>query len=99
MTLDRETVSKVAHLARIKVPEERLAPLAGELDTIVNWVEQLGEVDTKDVAPMTSVVEMQAHWREDKITDGGYAERVTGNAPDGVSDPEGAFFAVPKVVE
>ncbi len=99
MALDEGTVARVAHLARIRVKDERLKPLAGELDTIVNWVEQLGEVDTNNVAPMTSVVEMQAHWRQDAVSDGGYPDRVTGNAPDGVADPEGAFYGVPKVVE
>ncbi len=95
MALDKETVAKVAHLARIKVPEERLDSLAGELDGIVNWIEQLGEVDTDGVAPMTSAVEMGLRWREDAVTDGGYPEKVTANAP----EPEMTFFTVPKVVE
>lgn len=99
MALDKETVARVAHLARIRVREERLEPLAAELDTIVNWVEQLGEVNTDGVQPMTSVVEMTANWRQDQVTDGGYADRVTANAPDPAHDQDGAFYAVPKVVE
>lgn len=95
MALDKDTVAKVAYLARIKVPEERLEPLAGELDGIVNWVEQLGEVDTDGVAPMTSAVETSLRWRKDEVTDGGYPEKVTRNAPEAQMN----FYTVPKVVE
>jgi len=95
MSIDVDTVRKVAHLARIKVDENRLAPLADELNGIVNWVEQLGEVDTDGVTPMSSVVGMASEWRKDQVSDGGYPERVTANAP----DPQGHFFTVPKVVE
>ena len=95
MTIDRQTVAKVAHLARIKVAEDRLDSLAMELDEIVAWVEQLGEVDTDGVRPMASATDMVAAWREDAITDGGYADRVVANAP----DPQGDFYTVPKVVE
>ncbi len=95
MSIDVDTVRKVAHLARIKVDEARLAPLADELNGIVNWVEQLGEVDTDGVAPMASVVGQASDWRKDEVTDGGYPDRVIANAP----DPQGHFFTVPKVVE
>lgn len=95
MALDPKTVAKVAHLARINVPEERLEPLARELDTIVNWVEQLDEVNTDGVIPMASAVEMTAMWREDAVTDGGYPEKVVANAP----EPQDTFYTVPKVVE
>ena len=95
MSIDTDTVRKVAHLARIKVAEERLAPMADELNGIVNWIEQLGEVDTDGVTPMASVVEMQAAWRQDEAKDGGYPEKVVANAP----APQGDFFTVPKVVE
>lgn len=95
MSIDKQTVARVAHLARINVPKDRLTPLSAELDTIVQWIEQLEEVDTDGVMPMASAVEMTSVWREDKVTDGGYAPRVIKNAP----APEKAFFTVPKVVE
>ena len=95
MSLDKATVAGIAHLARIDVPEEKLEPLAGELNNILGWIEQLGEVDTDGVAPMTSVVEMDLPQRADQVTDGGYRERVLANAP----QPADGFFAVPKVVE
>lgn len=95
MSVDKETVRRIAHLARIAIKEEELEPMTGELNTILAWVEQLGEVDTDDVAPMTSVVEISLRRRADEITDGGYADRVMKNAPNAVE----GFFAVPKVVE
>jgi len=95
MSLTKDDVRKIAFLARIRVPDERLEPLAGELNNIVGWVEQLGEVDTHGVEPMTSVVEIATPMREDKVTDGGIPEKVLANAPDG----EGPFYGVPKVVE
>lgn len=95
MALDKQTVAKVAHLARIRIEEDRLESLAGELDEIVNWIEQLGEVDTDDVQPMTSAVDMNLSWRKDEVTDGGYPEKVTRNAP----ESQLGFFVVPKVVE
>ena len=95
MALDEDTVRRIATLARIRVPEAELAPLAGELNNILGWVEQLAEVDTADVAPMTSVVEIVTPMRDDAVTDGGCPERVTANA----TDPAGPFFTVPKVVE
>ena len=95
MSLDKATVSRIARLARIRVPDEDLERLGGELDNILSWVEQLGEVDTSDVPPMTSVVEMRLSKREDAVTDGAYPEKVLGNAP----ESEAGFFVVPKVVE
>jgi aspartyl-tRNA(Asn)/glutamyl-tRNA(Gln) amidotransferase subunit C len=95
MSLDKDTVARIAHLARIHVRQQDLKPLAGELSKILDWVEQLNEVDTESVAPMTSVVEMQARWREDKVTDGGYADDVLAEAP----EAEHGFYTVPKVVE
>ncbi len=95
MSLDKATVAKVANLARIRVEDEKLDPLAAELNAILGWVEQLGEVDTENVAPMTSVADMQLRWRQDEITDGGYQEQVVANAP----SKEDGFFAVPKVIE
>ncbi len=95
MSVDTKTVRRIAHLARIAVREEELAPMTGELNSILEWIEQLGEVDTTDIAPMTSAVETQLRWREDKVTDGGYPQKITRNAPEG----DDGFFTVPKVVE
>lgn len=95
MSLDRETVRRVAKLARIKVDDERLDALAPELNAIIGFVEQLDEVDVTGVEPMTSVAKQKLRWRADEVTDGGQAVKVTANAPE--SDMN--FFAVPKVVE
>jgi aspartyl-tRNA(Asn)/glutamyl-tRNA(Gln) amidotransferase subunit C len=95
MALDRDTVRKIARLARIKVKDDELDHLAGELGQILSFVEQLDQVDTASVEPMTSVVEVTLPMREDAVTDGGDAEKVLRNAPAGVH----GFFAVPKVVE
>lgn len=95
MSLDKKTVAKVANLARIRVEDKDLEPMAVELNAILGWVEQLSEVNTDDVAPMTSVADMQLRWRQDEITDGGYQKEIVANAP---SEEEG-FFAVPKVIE
>ena len=95
MPLDKSTVRNIAFLARVKVPEDDLERLAGELSNIMGWVEQLAEVDTDGIEPMTSVVEMTLPKRPDKVTDGDDAEGVLANAPEPVS----GYFAVPKVVE
>jgi len=95
MSLDKDTVRKIARLARIQVPEEDLDHLAGELSQILDWVEQLNAVDTADVPPMTRVVEMRLPERKDVVTDGGYPEKIVANAPEAAR----GFFAVPKVVE
>ena len=95
MALDQKTVRRIAALARIKVPEENLQPLAGELNNILGWIEQLSEVDTDGVEPMTSVVETVAPQREDRVTEGGTPDRVLRNAP----QAEGTLYTVPKVVE
>lgn len=95
MAVDRETVIRVARLARIKVPEGDLDTLAGELSNIIGWVEQLDEVDTDGVAPMASVADMKLRWRADEVTDGGVRDKVTANAP----DPQNGMFSVPKVIE
>lgn len=95
MSVDQATVRRVAHLARIAVTEDEVAHLQGELNSILAFVEQLGELDTEGVEPMTSVTPMKLPMREDAVTDGHYPERVLANAP--VS--EDGFFAVPKVVE
>lgn len=99
MPVDRDTVEKIAKLARIRVAEEQLEPLAAELNNILGWIEQLDELETEGVAPMTSVVERRPPLRRDQVTDGGIADKVTVNAPQGVSGNAGHFFSVPKVLE
>lgn len=95
MAIDAATVRKVARLARIAEPEEKLEPLAKELSAILDWIEQLNEVDTDGVEPMTTAVHAVLPMREDVVTDGGDPERVLANAP----KRAGGFFVVPKVVE
>ena len=95
MAIDAQTVRRVAHLARIAEPEDRLEPLARELSGILGWIEQLNEVDIEGVEPMTSAVAATLPMREDVVSDGGDAARVLSNAP----KSEDGFFVVPKVVE
>ena len=95
MAIDAATVRKVAHLARIKTPEDRLEPLAQELNGILSWIEQLNEVDVEGVQPMTSNVVQPMRLRSDVVTDGGKVEAVLSNAPRSAD----GFFVVPKVVE
>ena len=95
MAVDRDTVIRVARLARVNVPDADLDTLADELSKIIGWVEQLDEVDTDGIAPMASVADMKLRWRADEVTDGGIPDKVTANAP----DPHKGMFSVPKVVE
>ena len=95
MSIDAATVRRVAHLARIKTPEDRLEPLAVELNGILNWIEQLNEVDVDGVEPMTSNVHQPLRLREDVVTDGGKVDLVLSNAAKSAD----GFFVVPKVVE
>jgi aspartyl-tRNA(Asn)/glutamyl-tRNA(Gln) amidotransferase subunit C len=95
MSLDSSTVKDIAFLARMKVPAEDVERLVGELNNIIGWVEQLAEVDTTGVAPMTSVAEMTLPQRADQVTDGDNQAQVLANAP----EAEGGFYAVPKVIE
>jgi len=100
MALDKAAVAHVAALARIRLDEAELEPLAAELSRILLWVEQLSEVDTSDVAPMSSVAAMRLPMRDDDVTDGDCRAAILGNAPQVArSGPEKGFFAVPKVVE
>ncbi len=95
MTVDLETVRRIARLARIAVTEEEVPHLQGELNAILAFVEQLDEVDVEGVEPMTSVIPMTMKKRQDGVTDGGYADQIVRNAP----ATEDRFFLVPKVVE
>jgi aspartyl-tRNA(Asn)/glutamyl-tRNA(Gln) amidotransferase subunit C len=95
MSVDAETVRRVARLARIAVAEDEVEGLRGELNAILAFVEQLGEVNVDGVEPMTSVTPMAMKMRDDKVTDGGIADDIVRNAP----ATEDHFFVVPKVVE
>lgn len=95
MAVDEATVRRIGRLARIKVTDAEAKSLVGELNGILAWVEQLDEVDTSRVEPMTSVTPMKLRQREDRVTDGEKAADVTLNAP----MAEDQFYVVPKVVE
>jgi aspartyl-tRNA(Asn)/glutamyl-tRNA(Gln) amidotransferase subunit C len=95
MSLDPATVRRIARLARIRVPEDQVAPLQAQLNTILGWIEQLNEVDIEGVEPLTGASHMAMRMRDDTVTDGGQAERILANAP----ERAGLFFTVPKVVE
>ncbi len=95
MSVDTETVRKVARLARIRIEDNDLDGLVGELNGILDFVEQLNELDVADVEPMTSVTPMQMKKREDAVTGGGRATDIVANAP----DTQDHYFLVPKVVE
>ncbi len=95
MSIDENTAARVAKLARIKVEPEALPALAQEFNTILGFIEQLGEVDIDGVEPMTSVTPQRLKRREDVVTEGDQQAEVLKNAP----DAREGFFAVPKVVE
>ena len=95
MSLDKATVAHIAKLARIAVPDAELEALAAELSGILRWIEQLNEVDTTGIEPMTSAVAMTLRMRDDVVTDGDCRDKILANAP---ATTEG-FFVVPKVVE
>ena len=95
MSVDADTVRKIAHLARIKLPEDRVDSMKDELNNILGWVEQLGEVDTSGVEPLSAVIPNSLRWREDKVSDGDIQDKVLANAPKAMH----GFFAVPKVIE
>ncbi len=94
-TLNKQDVTKVANLARIKMKDEELETYAAQLSNIIGFVEQLEEVDTDNVEPLASVVDIALSLRKDDITDGGYPEKILANAPETLE----GFFVVPKVVE
>jgi len=95
LSVDSDTVRRIAHLARIRLEDERIEPMREELNTILAFVEQLDEVDTNGVEPMTSVVATKMRLRADVVTDGNIADDVIANAP----ASEDGFFMVPRVVE
>ena len=100
MSVTREEVAKIASLARIKMGDDELDTMVPELNNILNWVEQLGEVDTSGVEAMTAVIPNTLRLRDDVVdadplTAGGRREDVLANAP----AAEHGFFGVPKVIE
>ena len=95
MSVSSEQVRHIAKLARIAMSDEEIERLVPELNNILGWVEQLGEVNTDGVEPLTAVVEQKLRLREDKVTDGDCRDAVLANAP----GAEHGFFAVPKVIE
>lgn len=95
MSIDLQTVKKIASLSRISVTDAEAEAMVPELNNILGWVEQLGEVDVTGVEPMTAVIPNKLRLREDAVTDGDVREKVLANAP----QAEHGFFAVPKVIE
>jgi aspartyl-tRNA(Asn)/glutamyl-tRNA(Gln) amidotransferase subunit C len=95
MSLDAATVRRIAKLARIRVDDAEVVTLQAELNAILGYVEQLGEVDVTGIEPLSGGAQMAMRLREDVVTDGGIAEEILANAP----DRSGQFFSVPKVVE
>jgi aspartyl-tRNA(Asn)/glutamyl-tRNA(Gln) amidotransferase subunit C len=95
MSIDKQTVQKIANLSRIAISDAEADALVPELNNILGWVEQLSEVDTKNVEPMTAVIPNKLRLRVDEVTDGQVQDKVLANAP----IAEHGFFAVPKVIE
>ncbi|NCO03072.1 MAG: Asp-tRNA(Asn)/Glu-tRNA(Gln) amidotransferase subunit GatC [Alphaproteobacteria bacterium] len=95
MSLEKKDVEKVARLARLKITDEEATRYGTQLSNIINFVEQLKEVDTDNVEPLASVVDIKLRLREDVVTDGGIQADVIANAPESLE----GFFVVPKVVE
>ncbi len=100
MSVDKATVTKIASLARIRMSDGELERMAPELSQILDWVEQLGEVDTSGVEPMTAVIPNSLRLRDDVVdadplTGGGVRDKILANAP----EPQHGFFGVPKVIE
>lgn len=95
MSVDQETVRRIAQLARLRVPEDRVPALQTELNQILDWVDQLADVDVSGVEPMTNAAAASLPLRADVVTEGDQPDRVLANAP----HAEYGYFAVPKVIE
>jgi aspartyl-tRNA(Asn)/glutamyl-tRNA(Gln) amidotransferase subunit C len=95
MSVTNEQVRHIARLARIAMSDEEIARLAPELNNILGWVEQLGEVNTDGIEPLATVIDQKLRLRDDAVTDGDVRDKVLLNAP----DAQHGFFAVPKVIE
>ena len=95
MSVNTDQVRHIARLARIKMSDEEIEALAPELSNILGWIEQLGEVNTDGVEPLTAVIDNKLRLRDDVVSDGNCRDEVLANAP----GAEHGFFAVPKVIE
>ena len=95
MPVSTEQVRHIAKLARIAMSDEEVERLAPELNNILGWVEQLGEVNTDGVEPLTAVIDQKLRLRDDVVTEGGIRDEILANAP----EAQHGFFAVPKVIE
>ena len=95
MSVSNEQVRHIAKLARIAMSDEEIERLVPELNNILGWVEQLEEVDTDGVEPLTAVIDQKLRLRHDVVTDGNIRDEILANAP----DAQHGFFAVPKVIE
>jgi aspartyl-tRNA(Asn)/glutamyl-tRNA(Gln) amidotransferase subunit C len=95
MPVSTEQVRHIAKLARIAMSDAEIARLAPELNNILGWVEQLAEVDTDGVEPLTAVIDQKPRLRDDVVTEGNIRDEILANAP----DAQHGFFAVPKVIE
>ena len=95
MPIDKDIVTKVSNLARIKINNDQLSTISNELESVIDWIDTLNEVNTDGVEPIANVSGQKLPLREDKVTDGGYSEKILINAP----EKESGFFVVPKVVE
>jgi len=95
MSIDKKTIDKISSLAKIKLDDQRALELAGELSNILNWIDQLNKVDTKDIPPLTGVVNSELFKRDDLVDEENTKETVLSNSPE---TSEG-FFVVPKVVD
>jgi aspartyl-tRNA(Asn)/glutamyl-tRNA(Gln) amidotransferase subunit C len=95
MSVDTEQVRHIAKLARIAMSDADIAAMVPELNAIIGWVEQLGEVDTDGVEPLTAVIDQKLRLRDDVVTDGDCRDAVLANSP----EAQHGFFAVPKVIE
>jgi aspartyl-tRNA(Asn)/glutamyl-tRNA(Gln) amidotransferase subunit C len=95
MSVSSQQVRHIAKLARIGMSDAEIEALVPELNNILGWVEQLGEVDTDGVEPLTAVIDQKLRLRDDAVTDGNIRDAVLANAP----EAQHGFFAVPKVIE
>lgn len=95
MAIDNDTVKKVAFLSRLKIEDDKLEETKEEFNKILNWVEQLNEVNTDGVEPLVSVNDSYLVLRKDEVTEGNQAKAVLKNAPQAQYE----YFTVPKVVE
>ena len=95
MSVDTATVRHIARLARIAMSDQEIEALVPELNNILGWVEQLGEVNTDGVEPLATVIDLKLRLRDDKVTEGDQRDAILANAP----GAEHGFFAVPKVIE